>query len=163
MNRLDKIKMYKEDKDKKALDKVVEENKVYYDLMGKITELYSRIDELIETANACIENGIEIDKYRKNHSSYDDKYTCGTFVSNGITHRVGFIQNGYRTTITHMGIVNGGACGSLDFYTDGINICSVHEDTKMVKKARIEDMKKFLKGFDEFEKAFYEYVDRIVG
>lgn len=171
MSRIDKIKMYKESEDKKALNNVVEETKEYHTLMGKIVELQPRIAELIETVNACIKNGIEINKYRNSHcySGYDN-YKQGTFVSNAISHKIGFIQGngvsfGYnpKTPITVMGIVNGGACGKLDFHTNGINAYSVHEDTKEMSKARIKDIKKFLDNFDEFEKAFYEYVDSIVG
>ena len=167
MNRLERIKAYKENKDKENDYNISKEMEEYYKLMAYITSLRPRIAELIETANACLENGIEINKYRCTHSDYDNKYERGTFVSNAITHKVGFIQGngcsfGYnkRTPITMMGIVNGGMNGCYDLHTNGLD-AYYHCDGKIVK-ADNRDLLKFVNGFNKFEKAFYEYVDRVV-
>ena len=169
-DRLEKIKAYKTSKDRKELESMLTEVKEYHKLMGKIADLQPRIHKLIETANTCLENDIELNMCRKKDHWMFDEYKMGTFVSNSITHKVGFIQGngisyGYnpKTKIKMVGIVNGGAFGKLDFYTNGIDTFSVHEDTKECTKARNKDMIKFLKGFDKFEKEFYEYIDNLIG
>ena len=166
--RLDRLKAYRENEvalahtaEQKKLDKTNE-------LIGKIQALKPRIDELLVTANACLEAGVEINAYSRSVYRDLDKYEAGTFVTNGISHRVGFVQNwpSYDKSshvFTELGINNGGACGPYDFRTDGVNVYSVHENNKQDRVLpAINDLEHFLRDFDKFECAFYAYVDKML-
>ena len=132
------------------------------ELANQICQLKPRIDELIATANACIRNNIEIDQYHRRGYRSEDCYERGTFVTNSISHRVGFVVN--RDGLYELGINAGGACGSWDFRTNGSYVRSVLETNRNTRRAPlIEHMEAFLSQFDVFEKAFYAYVDDIVG
>ena len=65
MNRVDKIKAYKTQQDEKAVQENIQKENTQQLLMQKVCALQPRIAELIETANACLANGIEIDCYGK--------------------------------------------------------------------------------------------------
>lgn len=134
-------------------------------LKRAIGELAERIQTLITLANACIDEGINLpDKYvttdisNWGHCSWD-------FYTDGIYHHVGFvgrraIRKGDKDKhIDYMGIEMGGACGVYDFYTNGVNTFSMHEDTKAKIEPVAKHMKDFLAEFDTFEKAFYKWLD----
>lgn len=166
-SRLDKINGYSENTHTLKLADDVRRMFKEDALIAQIRKLRPRIDELLDTANACLENGIEVDAYGKKFSRYLDTYDNGTFVTNSISHKVGFAQargNQYNPIkqFTMLGINNGGACGCYHFRTDGTRVVSVHEDTKQETSPRIQDMERFLQEFDAFESAFYAYVDKIV-
>lgn len=136
-----------------------------------IKALEPRISALIEIANKCIEEGIEFPSatetekfgYGKGYNSYD-------FFADGINHHVGFM-NGKRgfwytgeskyNKIEYLGIDEGGFCGVWDFYTNGKEIFLKHESEHTVKDAELKYIKDFLKEFDEFETAFYKWIDSI--
>ena len=164
MNRVNKIKAFRERENNKKLAEIEQKEREHNELLQQIQKLTPRIEELIDVARACLENNIEINKYRKTHLSKYDHYEEGTFVTNGISHRVGFVLERMqgKPLITHMGIQNGGYNGKLDFFTNGIETYSVHEDSHEEGIPQNSDMKKFLKTFDYFESAFYKYVDDII-
>lgn len=160
MSRIDNIKAYAQER--VQTEKAREEERQFKceELTEKIRVLKPRIKELIEVGNACLVNGIEIDKYGKRFYSDYDSYEKGTFVTNGISHRLGFvIQRGQA--IFEIGFNAGGACGQWDFRTDGNKVYDVHEKTKEHREASLEHMQTFINKFDEFEMAFYRYVDGI--
>ena len=168
-SRIDSIKAYKVQVEQEKIEAHNRELAEREELIIKIKELQPRIVELIETANACIENDIEINKYHKSGCySSDDSWERGTFVTNGISHNVGFVEtfkeynHSTKHSITEIGIEAGGACGALDFRTDGVNVYSIHERTKEKSEPLNKHMKDFLRVFDKFEEAFYSYVDRVV-
>ena len=57
------------------------------DYENKIRELQPRIAKLIETANACIENGISIANRKK------DKYEDNDFLADMGSHKLGFYKS----------------------------------------------------------------------
>lgn len=131
------------------------------DLIAQIRTLKPRIDELLATGTACYNNGIEINAYGKSVYRDLDSYEKGTFVTNGISHRVGFVSDRFGPDFSFLGINNGGACGVYHFRTDGYAVYSVHENNRYdVKPPRIRDMEEFLRDFDKFESSFYSYVDK---
>ena len=130
-------------------------------LIAQIRALKPRIDELLATGKACMENGIEINAYGRSVYRDLDSYEKGTFVTNGISHHLGFVQDGRNYNFSVLGIKNGGACGVYDFHTDGYKVYSIHEKNRNdVTGPRIIDMEHFLREFDKFESAFYTYVDK---
>ena len=170
MSRIDDIKAYKIKQEK---NKQIEEDKKRNEiqiLTERVRQLQPRIAELIETANACLESGIEIDAYGKTFYRSVDDYTKGSFITNSITHKVGFVkawrgnQGNSIKKIYEMGINAGGACGHLDFRTDGIKVYSVNEDDQTHMEDPLEKhLNQFLKNFDLFETEFYKYIDAIIG
>ena len=168
MNRVDKIKAYKTQQEERAIQENIQKENTQQVLMQKVCALQPRIAELIETANACLANGIEIDRYGKRFDHYYDRYEHGSFFTNGISHRVGFVKKGCASssvqTVVEMGINAGGACGHYNFRTDGKSVYSVNEDDSSdIVSPNIHYMERFLQEFDTFETAFYNYVDNIIG
>lgn len=167
VSRVDAIKAYKKRKDEEDARKEKEKMDRIEALKYEIHKLQPRIAELINVANACMENGIEINSFGKTSSPHEGK---ATFVTNSISHRVGFAWDGnpreYRDglrKVEMMGINAGGVCGCWDFRTNGKNTISVNESNlKRCEEPKIEHMEQFLRGFDEFEERFYDYVDSIV-
>lgn len=160
MSRIDEIKAYAQRRDENEAKKVEKENEQKAMLEEQVRSLAPRIKELIETANACTINGIEIDAYGKRFDSYYDKREYGTFTTNGITHRVGFVKKGL-SAIFELGIDAGGACGEWNFRTNGSDIYEIHEDRTQRRKATIYWMSRFVNEFNEFESDFYNYIDSI--
>lgn len=63
--------------------------------------------------------------------------------------------------IEYLGIVEGGACGIWDFYTNGTKTFLKHEENGSIKGAELKYLNDFLNEFDIFEKAFYKWVDSL--
>ncbi|MBP3371372.1 MAG: hypothetical protein J6L88_02475 [Clostridia bacterium] len=175
LSRLDAIKIYAAKKEAEAKGVALAYRSEHARLVHAVKELHPRMNALIETAQACLDAGIEINAYKnKRYSSHDDYWEKGTFVSNGLSHRIGFIlkQDEWGTLlgVSDMGIIAGGACGFVDFRAGcrPSEVCPYgawYDDKarKPVNEAPpTKLMKRFVEGFDEFETAFYAYVDNIV-
>ena len=123
-------------------------------LMEQIRELKPRIDDLIKLANYARRNGIEIN-YR---DVRNEDYKHGTFVSNGWSHVVGFIN---ENPIRYVGQVAGGAYGAWDFMTDGVEIFARGrcEDRYIKGTPNVRQLRHFVKRFPVFEEEFYKYID----
>lgn len=160
MNRIEKIRKYREKKDAENLALENLKQAEADALKARIRGLKPRIEELIATANACRENGIDINKYRKTSRTKDDKYINGTFITNSESCRVGFVDVPHGCKINFIGINGKGF--NYHFRTNGIRIANV-DDKDCLSEPSVDHMVKFLKDFDIFEEAFYEYVDSIVG
>ena len=109
-----------------------------------------RIQQLIDTANACVAHGIKFWHDYANDRGYDHNY----FRTDGCSHILGFEFNPYRpSTITRIGKEGGGCC-HFDVYTDGKSIMATGAD-------RLWALERFVEVFDEFETKFYAYVDKV--
>jgi hypothetical protein len=109
-----------------------------------------RIQQLIETANACLEYGIKFWHDSASDRNYDHNY----FVTDGCSHILGFECNRFHPAqITRIGKEGGGCC-YYDVFTDGKTIEATGDD-------RLWALEKFVGNFDEFETKFYAYVDKI--
>lgn len=126
----------------------------------KLRELKPRIDEIIKVGNYAVSKGFNINKSGcGGHEGYD----TGLFFSNGWSHHIGFIN---ETPIRYVGIVAGGACGEIDFWTDGDVIAPVeHSRHKVIKGAEVPiyTLEHFVNGFEKFETEFYAYIDKLCG
>lgn len=170
MSRLDNIKKYKAKLEAEEVAKANEEELERNKLVKAILELSPRVKELVSTANACVANGIPI-----NHKDlWGGSQHPNDFMADGVHHRIGFNIiggcNNEKIPITDIRICAGGICGSLGISTNGDEVYSVHEkedysDPSKVKRyePRISYMKRLLNEFDDFEKRFYEYVDKTTG
>lgn len=158
-DRLEKIKTYQ----RYLVDKAAKEAKAEEDLrntlIGQIKELGGRIEELIKTENSCLENGVLV---TKTCCLANDRWEKGEFFTNSVSHKIGFAEKIVLGTVLneveYMGIDGSGANGKHYLRTDGKAVfCASGE------KPDIYQMKQFLASFNEFESAFYAYVDKIVG
>lgn len=162
MSRIDNIKKYNEQQKINAENLAIQEQQTRETLIAQVKALKPRIAELIETANACFENNIPIGWDGVKKSEYGKWDVCG-FTADSTYHRVGFIvthSNDKRTT-EMMGILAGGACGVWNFATDGETV--VAYNSQQFEEPLIKHLKQFVEDFDDFEKYFYAYVDRITG
>ena len=137
-------------------------------LKGQVCDLENRIYNMMMLANACIDNKVEIPGSGYQWSSHHDaakKYGYDAdFLAEGIRHHTGFIcklaERGKRH-FKYIGIKNGGYCGKWDFYTDGREVFSIHEENGSYAEPRICDMEQFLKEFPVFEQAFYNWIESL--
>lgn len=167
MNRINNIKAYAKRKEAKEVFELKKEQSQIDMYVKRIKNLKSRIAELISTANACLENGIEINKEYTKMDSYYDKWELGTFCTNCITHKIGFVwqykDNKFINRIETMGIDGGGANGEHYLRTDGNFVVSRigggYNDS--CQKLNLYQLIQFVETFDDFETAFYKYVDEI--
>lgn len=136
-------------------------------LCEQIRDMSDRIRDIISLANACEDNGVTIprDIDRKDSGKpYGYEYE---FIAEGIWHHTGLIKTwgeGSKGEYRYLGINNGGACGVYDFWTDGVQSFSVHEDNRSIRReARIVDLRQFIREFPNFEKGFLNWVDSLGG
>ena len=155
MSRIDEIKAFAMRKEEEQNAKEIALSEKIEDYKSQIRALKPRIDELIETANVCLANGI---KLHNQYWEYKDK-----LCTDKCSHIVGFVLKWYgETKVYLLGIDGGGCCGKYDFRTDGDKIYEEHEDTRERIEPTIYHLEKFLNGFDAFESKFYAYVDRVI-
>lgn len=168
MSRIDNIKNYKQKCEEEKINQESKKQKEMEMYTEKIRALKSRIEELIAVANACLENGIEINKSHKDMSQYSDKWEYGTFCTNCISHKIGFVwqykDNKFINKIETMGIDGGGANGEHYLRTNGDFVISKvgRGYYDKCKEPNLYQLKRFIETFDEFETAFYKYVDTII-
>lgn len=148
--RLNAIAMFAEKRDAEIEAKKKQaENREEF-LKQTILGWSDRIQELIDTANACLNHGIKFWHNSPNNCNYDGNH----FITDGWCHILGFELNPHRpSTITRIGKEGGGSC-HFDVYTDGKTVVATGDD-------RLWALKKFVETFDEFETKFYAYVDKI--
>lgn len=162
MDRIEAMKEYKSRQEQKAKDDANTTERHRSELALGIRSLKDRIQKLIETANACIEYDIPISTSSNKPYSYDnDKWEKGEFFTNCMSHKVGFtkklVNNRYINVVDAIGINGGGANGNHYLRTNGeYVICTTGN------LPEIYQMEKFLKDFDEFEAAFYAYLDTLL-
>lgn len=127
-------------------------------LIQEISNLKPRIADLIEIGQKCQELKIS---FPKDTEMSKFGYDSG-FVADGVNHDLGFITK--NSKIRYLGIKNGGYNGPWDFYTNGTESFSISNKNYLngaTGEPTIQDMKKFLKQFDSFESAFYQWINSL--
>ena len=154
MSRINNIEKFAKKKEEERVSREITIAQMIEKHKEEIKGLKARIDELVEVANACVNNGIPIEgRAWGGRESYETHH----FVSNSWSHLCGFIREYDKGTrqnlpITKVGIIGGGAC-NFNLKTDGV-IVDVSGDEAYV-------LKRFLESFDTFETEFYKYVDKV--
>lgn len=141
----------------------------------ELMTLSDRVRDLLDLANYCIKNGIELDdKYIARDYGWGEGNV--SFVADGIYHRIGFDRGAVWKSkyASALCVYAGGACGVWDFYVNEDGCFLKEEDdsarnrgypgcprivtdkVKMHKK-----MEYFIKAFPVFEKAFLSYLDSL--
>lgn len=142
------------DKDR-ARQKEIETKNRFDTALAKIKELKPRIDDLIKLANYAKDNGID---FNKRGWGGHEGYNTGMFYTNSWSHLVGFVN---RDLITLLGIDAGGACGDVDFRTNGGHTFGLNRNTMAIVEPSLYHMENFIKKFDEFEREFYAYIEKV--
>jgi len=162
-HRLDALRNFKDNDDLIKQAEADKKQAQINTLISRIQALEPRIRELITTGNACLKSNIPLTG--KASFGMREDYDTNQFFTNSWSHLVGFAGNPHQQSsqIKYLGINGGGACGVYHFRTDGINVFSVHErDLHDHLTPSIGHMERFLSRFDDFETAFYAYVDKTI-
>ena len=159
-NILNKIENYKTATAERAEQERVAAEHHRQSLLDQIRVMKPDIDNLVKVAKAAQEAGIPLKVgYMANHT-----YENGDFFTDAMTHKVGFVQASITSKeIIGVGFEAGGYCGVYDFFTDGVAIYDKKRDNGHDREASTEHLEKFIKKFPEFEKAFYDYIERKTG
>lgn len=145
-------------------EKEEKNKKEHNEIKEKIRQLAPRINNLLELVNTCLKNNIR--PYKADTEG--GLSSRNIFEAEGFYHHTGFINLKYKevTTISYIGIINGGTCGNtnlqVDKYGNAVGIYTDNYRNKITRiEPRLEDMKEFLKEFDYFEKEFLAYIDNL--
>lgn len=163
MNRIQNIKTFAMEREaEKALEeanKQIELNMLAY----QIECLWSRAKELIDVANACLENNIDFPHDKKTRLNENGAYVVPyDFVSSGIDHHVGFGAFYDRPVtcrafdISYFNAISKRGGGYSEYELDLCN-GKVYYSGRDAKYA----MEKFLAEFDDFEASFYAWIDNL--
>lgn len=160
-NILNKIENYKAEAAERAKQERVRAEHYRTQLVDQIHAMKPDIDNLIKVANAAREAGISIQvKFPDTNFTYEN----GDFMADAMTHKIGFIPSLFLSErIIGVGFEGGGCCGNYDFVTNGQAIFDRNRNNEGDKPASIEHLEKFIGKFPEFEKAFYDYIERKTG
>lgn len=160
-NILNKIENYKTATAERAEQERIAEEHRRQSLFDRIQVMKPDIDNLIKVANTAKEAGIPI------HVKFPDTnftYENGDFMTDAMTHKIGFIPSSLISEgIIGVGFEGGGYCGQYDFFTNGQAILDRNRDNGRDKPASTEHLEKFIKKFPEFERVFYDYIERKTG
>lgn len=134
-------------------------------LTDRIKACQPRIAALMKVCAALCENKISIGKKIYRLGGYDEE-----FIAEGFFHKIGFyfVRFNRSNYLRGIGIRGGGACGN-DFAVDERGFIFENPLNKAfgmwTEDNAYYDFKNkaecFLKGFADFEKAVYEYVDNL--
>ena len=160
-NILNKIENYKTATAEKAEQERVTVEHHRQSLLDQIRVMKPDIDNLIKVAETAREAGIPI---QISFGHFDSSYEMGDFFTDAITHKIGFVPTSFNNKeIMGVGFEGGGCCGQYDFFTDGSVICDKNRDNGHDREASTEHLEKFIEKFPKFERAFYDYIEKVTG
>ena len=160
-NILNKIENYKNQTAERAEQERIAAEHHRQSLLDRIRVMKPDIDNLIKVAETAREAGIPL---LVSCDCFNPSYERGDFFTDAMTHKVGFVPTSFNNkSIIGVGFEGGGYCGQYDFFTDGVAIYDRNRDNGRDREASTEHLEKFIEKFPEFEKAFYEYIERKTG
>lgn len=132
-------------RDKEIKEKALEDTKAKEKaLLEQSKALYLRVKYLLDLANECIANGIEIGQILHSEGPND-------FLTDSWAHRLGFYLQGGE--VVAIGKEGGGACHFHVAITD--------VETFVDGEDGFDTLKSILNNFDSFEKRFLDYIDSL--
>ena len=176
MDRVAKIEAYAKARNEQMSQEAYNKQAHIVELLNTVRSFAPRMKELMKVGISMYENGIQFGPYDNTPGARDGGWV--KFVSNGITHRIGFIH-AYRVNghipgrMQHLPIgfgIEGGGCAGEDltFNSDG-ELEWLNQP--FGKPAGVTDrpwsdcdtrhLEEFVAGFDKFESEFYAYVDSL--
>lgn len=157
-NILNKIENYKTATAERAEQERIAAEHHRQSLLDQIRVMKPDIDNLIKVAETAREAGIPL---LVSSFCVNPSYERGDFFTDAMTHKVGFVPTSFNNkTIIGVGFEGGGCCGQYDFFTDGVAIYDRNRDNGFSREASTEHLEKFIEKFPEFEKAFYDYIEK---
>ena len=160
-NILNKIENYKTATAERAEQERIAAEHHRQSLLDRIRVMKPDIDNLIKVAETAREAGIPL---RVKFPDTNFTYENGDFFTDAMTHKVGFVPTSFNNkAIIGVGFEGGGCCGQYDFFTNGSVICDKNRDNGHDREASTEHLEKFIEKFPEFEKAFYDYIEKVTG
>lgn len=160
-NILNKIENYKNQTAEKAEQERVAAEHHRQSLLDQIRVMKPDIDNLVKVAETAREAGIPL---LVSCDCFNPSYERGDFFTDAMTHKVGFVPTSFNNkTIIGVGFEGGGCCGQYDFFTDGVAIYDRNRDNGFSREASTEHLEKFIEKFPEFERAFYDYIEKVTG
>ena len=136
--------------------------KTIADLENGIRELTPRIKELITVGVALLSNDIPFGKVNNGWERHEE------FITNGITHELGFFFQFGKDNSPLLGIgIKGGGCDGHDLAvnTNGEFVKAIDPYAKVYNYDGYYDYcrkcKQFINDFDEFESKVYQYVENL--
>lgn len=160
-NILNKIENYKTATTERAEQERIATEHHRQSLLDRIRAMRPDIVNLVIVVSRAIEAGIPI-----HVKSPDTNFTYenGDFMTDAMTHKVGFVSSSFiGGGIIGVGFEGGGCCGQYDFFTNGSVIYDKNRDNGHDREASTEHLEKFIEKFPEFEKAFYDYIEKVTG
>lgn len=160
-NILNKIENYKAQTAERAEQERVAAEHHRQSLLDKIRVMKPDIDNLIKVAEVAREAGIPIQvKFPDTNFTYEN----GDFFTDATTHKIGFITSPFISGgIAAVGFEGGGYCGNYNFVTNGSVIYDRNRDNGHDHEASTEHLEKFIEKFPEFEREFYNYIEKVTG
>jgi len=124
--------------------------------VAKIKKLAPKMKKLMKIATTMQENGFQLGTIMGNDP-------CPAFITNWWSHRIGFYPAEHPTDIRGsnfyplkgFGIMNGGACGSVDLVID--------QNGNIKSPGQTHDLIIFANHFDDFMESFLAYVEKVTG
>ena len=160
-NILNKIENYKTATAERAEQERIAAEHHRQSLLDQIRVMKPDIDNLIKVAETAREAGIPL---LVSCDCFNPSYERGDFFTDAMTHKVGFVPTSFTDkSIIGVGFEGGGCCGQYDFFTNGLVICDKNRDNGHDREASTEHLEKFIEKFPEFEKAFYDYIEKVTG
>ena len=160
-NILGKIENYKAQTAERAEQERIAAEHHRQSLLDQIRVMKPDIDNLIKVAETAREAGIPL---QVSSFCFNPSYERGDFFTDAMTHKVGFVPTSFNNkSIIGVGFEGGGCCGQYDFFTNGSVICDKNRDNGHDREASTEHLEKFIEKFPEFEKAFYNYIEKVTG
>ncbi len=136
--------------------------KTIADLENGIKSLAPRIKELITVGAALLANNIPFGKRADGWGEYEE------FITNGITHELGFFFQFGKDNSPLLGIgIKGGGCDGHDLAVNanGEFVRAIDPYARVYVYDGYYDYcrkcKQFIKDFDEFENKVYQYVENL--
>lgn len=158
-NILSKIENYKAQTAQRAEQERVAAEHHRQNMLDWIRVMKPDIDNLITVAETAREAGIPL---QVPFDCFDSSYESGDFFTDATTHKVGFVPLSFTNkAICGVGFEGGGCCGEYDFFTDGSAIYDKNRNNGHDREASTEHLKKFIEKFPEFERAFYDYIEKV--
>lgn len=160
-NILNKIENYKTQTAERAEQQRIAAEHHRQSLLDQIRVMKPDIDNLVKVAETAREAGIPL---LASCDCFNPSYERGDFFTDAMTHKVGFVPTSFTDkSIIGVGFEGGGCCGQYDFFTNGSVICDKNRDNGHDREASTEHLEKFIEKFPEFEKAFYDYIEKVTG
>ena len=158
-NILNKIENYKVQTAERAEQERIAAEHYRQNLLDQIRVMKPDIDNLIKVAETAREAGIPIQvKFPDTNFTYKN----GDFFTDAMTHKIGFITSSFISGgIAAVGFEGGGYCGNYDFITNGSVIYDRNRDNGHDREASTEHLEKFIEKFPEFEREFYDYIEKV--